>query len=331
MKSRKMIAVALCAVPLTMLPMVAGAVETDRITVEDPATSVVKFKVTSEGNVTAAQYVGDGAQLANVPHYKGTWSSATAYAKDDCVLYGGSSYIALQASTNAQPDQAAASWAVMAQKGAAGADGATGATGSQGPVGPTGPQGPTGASPWGLSASNTYYTSGNVGIGNANPAYALDVLGTVRIAQTGTAGFSVKNNSATFGDVLSVGGVGNPTFIANWTVAGVQDDVTKPSWGINMQVNNDQMVFQRAPAGSNTFVQYMAIKSTGNVGFGTTTPTQRIEVNGGMRLNTVTAKPTCDTNARGTFWLTRSGTGVMDVLEVCVKDAAEAYVWKAVW
>ncbi|QWV92465.1 hypothetical protein KP004_14815 [Geomonas oryzisoli] len=331
MNSRKMIIAALCAVPLSVLPVVAGAVETDRITVEDPSTGTVKFKVTSEGNVTAGQYTGDGALLQNVAHFKGAWSSATVYAKDDVVTYGGGSYIALAASTNAQPDLVPASWTVMAQKGATGADGAAGATGPQGPTGATGPQGPTGASPFALSGNNAYYSAGSVGIGTSTPAYTLDVAGQIRIAQAGVAGFTIKNTAASFSNAMTVGGVGNPLYLANWSLTGVQDDVTKPSWGIGLQINNDQLVFQRAPAGSNTLATQMVIKNTGNVGFGTTTPTQRVEVNGGLRLNTVTAKPTCDTNARGTFWLTRNGTGVMDTLEVCIKDATEAYVWKPVW
>ena len=78
----------------------------------------------------------------------------------------------------------------------------------------------------------------------------------------------------------------------------------------------------------------MRITGDGNVGIGTSAPTQKLEVkDGGVRINTASTvtKPGCDTSTRGTFWLTQSGAGAMDVLEVCVKDAAEAYVWKAVW
>lgn len=77
--------------------------------------------------------------------------------------------------------------------GPAGATGPTGATGPMGPIGPigaTGPAGPTGAagpqgpqgvmglpgdSHWSLSGPDTYFDSGDVGIGVANPERALHV------------------------------------------------------------------------------------------------------------------------------------------------------------
>ncbi|MBJ6751585.1 hypothetical protein [Geomonas anaerohicana] len=227
MKSRKMMMVALCAVPLSVLPVVAGA-ETDRITVEDPATGTVKFKVTSDGNVTAGQYTGDGALLANVAHFKGAWNSALSYAKDDCVSYGGSTYIALQASSNAQPDLAPTSWTVMAQKGAAGAAGTTGATGPQGPQGPAGsPDTQTdilnkiktqadgavlamkqsandAASTVKLAVKDTsdvnlfqVAAGGNVAIGATTPTSSLTIKNKAEIAGTGVLNASNNGNTIT--------------------------------------------------------------------------------------------------------------------------------------
>lgn len=71
--------------------------------------------------------------------------------------------------------------------------------------------------------------------------------------------------------------------------------------------------------------------TTGEVGIGTYGATQKLEVNGGMRLNTNTAKPTCDTTARGTFWAFKGGAGVKDTVEVCAKDAGDAYAWRTIY
>jgi hypothetical protein len=81
----------------------------------------------------------------------------------------------------------------------------------------------------------------------------------------------------------------------------------------------------------NTFAERARLASTGNLGVGTTNPGQKIEVNGGVRLNTATAKPTCDATARGTFWVAQQGAGVEDSVEVCVKNAADAFVWRTVF
>ncbi|MBU5614596.1 hypothetical protein [Geomonas azotofigens] len=387
MKSRKIMMAALCAVPLSVLPVVAGAVETDRITVEDPSTGAVKFKVTSEGNVTAGQYTGDGALLSNVAHFKGTWSSATVYAKDDCVFYGGSTYIALAASTNAQPDISATSWTVMAQKGAdgaagaAGATGATGATGPQGPQGiqgPQGPQGPAGSPDTQTDILNKIKTqtsgavltmqqaSGELGTNNKlsikDPAgvdkIAFTPDGVLRVDSYGispqmilTSATDTAGQAPTFigrkargtltvptatqaGDNLftlsGIGYYGTGGAGGNWLTASTaifmpaRENFTSTAKGADV-------AFLTTAPGTTSRSEKFRITGEGNVGVGVTTPAQKLEVNGGVRLNTATAKPTCSSTVRGTFWVAQQGTGVADTVEVCVKDATDAYVWKSVW
>ncbi len=68
-----------------------------------------------------------------------------------------------------------------------------------------------------------------------------------------------------------------------------------------------------------------------SVGIGTTAPNQKLEVNGGIMINTVTAKPTCNVTARGTFWVTQGAGGVKDAVEVCAKDAGDAYAWRTIY
>jgi hypothetical protein len=77
--------------------------------------------------------------------WRNAWSAATAYAVNDAVSAGGSSYICIAAVTGgAGPASDPTHWSLMAQQGAQGPQGTAGATGSQGPQGATGSQGPQG-------------------------------------------------------------------------------------------------------------------------------------------------------------------------------------------
>ncbi len=57
----------------------------------------------------------------------------------------------------------------------------------------------------------------------------------------------------------------------------------------------------------------------------------KLEIDGGLRLNTVTAKPACGAGMRGAFWATQGASGVKDNVEVCAKDAANAYGWRTIY
>lgn len=69
----------------------------------------------------------------------------------------------------------------------------------------------------------------------------------------------------------------------------------------------------------------------GGVGIGTNSASQKLEVNGGIRLNTADSKPTCSVSVRGTFWAVQSAGGVKDTVEVCAKDAGDAYAWRVIY
>lgn len=47
----------------------------------------------------------------------------------------------------------------------------------------------------------------------------------------------------------------------------------------------------------------------------------------GVRLGTSGSQPTCDSAHRGLMWNIEGGAGVADVLQICQKNAADAYVW----
>jgi hypothetical protein len=86
----------------------------------------------------------------------------------------------------------------------------------------------------------------------------------------------------------------------------------------------------------------LRVSSNGNIGINQTAPTQKLEVNGGVRLNVTTntdgtaasTKPDCTGNSTtvgGTLWFTNGGAGTADTLEVCAKDAGGNYTWRALF
>jgi len=60
-------------------------------------------------------------------------------------------------------------------------------------------------------------------------------------------------------------------------------------------------------------------------------PARELEVSGGLRLNTVAAKPPCDATVRGTFWVTQGAAGVKDSVEICAKDNVDAFAWRVLF
>ena len=63
-------------------------------------------------------------------NFVGAWSANYAYAANDAVTLGGSTYIALATNSSSRPDLYPQVWAMLAQAGSTGADGATGPAGT---------------------------------------------------------------------------------------------------------------------------------------------------------------------------------------------------------
>lgn len=142
--------------------------------------------------------------------------------------------------------------------------------------------------------------AGYVGIGTTAPAYQLQV----QSAQTTGTVIGVKNTDT--------GGRGY----------GLLSSGSASSGGAGKLYVYDDIAGIR-----------MALDSAGNVGIGTSAISsgQKLEINGGVTLATVTSKPACSSTTRGTFWAVQSGAGVKDTVEVCAKDAADAYAWRAIY
>jgi hypothetical protein len=167
-------------------------------------------------------------------------------------------------------------------RGDKGDTGETGPTGLQGPQGPsgekgdpgdTGPEGPPGDSHWGLSGSDTYYASGNVGIGTSIPAQALDVGGSINASLTymigGATAFSVDSKKNTFlgfntGYESAATSTGEENTFMGWG-AGLQNDEGSHCTFVGYEAgtfnDNDYNTFMGSQAGrmnlsgeDNTFI-----------------------------------------------------------------------------
>lgn len=52
---------------------------------------------------------------------------------------------------------------------------------------------------------------------------------------------------------------------------------------------------------------------------------------GQLQLSDTGTKPTCDSAHRGSFWYDAGAGGVKDTVEVCAKDAGDAYSWRVIY
>ena len=194
--------------------------------------------------------------------------------------------------------------------------------------------------------------SGKVGVGTATPATAVHTRGAtfantqVLSHAVGGADYTVsggflayRNNNPAAGETL---GLPKANDRIGYMLFGsyATDGVTaRNAAGIASYAEKDwtnstipaYFLFELAsdppsPVGSGR-VERMRINSAGNVGIGTKTPTERLEVNGGVRLNTVDPKPViCDASTRGTLWLEQ---GTTDILYICAQSGG-APGWRTV-
>jgi len=153
-------------------------------------------------------------------------------------------------------------------------------------------------------------------IHSAANTYPVDVgLGIVGASYAGAPGKG-------FEKAIQIGGYGS-----GWMESGTSMIGT----GIDMRdfANYGLYIHDRNASGTGPAIA--VADNAGDVGVGTTSPGQKLEVNGGMRLNTTTARPACTSATRGTLWFTQGGSGAKDTLAICAKDASNAYNWRVIY
>lgn len=210
-------------------------------------------------------------------------------------------------------------------------------------------------------STSIFITKGNVGIGTASPQNKLDVRGNVTFSNTATGtqlSLLLNGGSSYGGAVVQFARAG----FLNWEIgtratgssgafqiydgqAGVSrlwvddynggvgigyDGPSLTSTRLFVQGGADDIYHLRVSSQDSSGT-LLVVDNQGNVGIGDVSAGQRLEVNGGIRLNTAAAKPACDGNTRGTFWVVKGVTTVKDSVQVCAKDAADVYAWRTIY
>lgn len=186
--------------------------------------------------------------------------------------------------------------------------------------------------------------SGKIGIGISTPLTAVHIngptLGTTQLISRyegttngGGGGFIVLHNNASGalpnnGDRLGYFFFGSYDGANQRNSAGIAARA-EGTWSSSSLPA--YIAFETTPSnavqvnGNPQRTEKLRITGTGYVGIGTTTPAQKLDVSGGIRLNSTGDRPACNSSNRGTLWLVQGAT---DELTICVQDGG--YVWKIV-
>ena len=192
---------------------------------------------------------------------------------------------------------------------------------------------------------------GRIGVGTSVPAAGLDIQSTsyntsqIKSQQTTTINYEgpsvglFRNNPNGGTDKLPIAGdrIGSVlmgTMIGSTPrnavgIYGYAGGTTGVAW--TSASSPAYIAFETTDVDQSIRYERVRISQNGNLGVGLTSPSQKIEVNGGIRYNTQTARPTCSSTTRGTTWFVTGGTGVADTFSICVKDASENYSWKSLF
>ena len=210
----------------------------------------------------------------------------------------------------------------------------------------------------GTSNKFSIQAKGSVAIGNitATNPFTMDTNSTTAGLTSGSASFLISGDQnfekleirsslqPTFTGRNSAGTVASPLATTSGKILfslagggydGVAWTATNPSL-ISMvaeelftpTARGANILFSTTAPGTATRTEKMRVTGSGNVGIGTSTPTQTLEVAGGIKV-TSGSQPACNDATRGTFWFTNGGSS-NDVMAVCAKVGG-VNVWKALW
>ncbi|MBI4546408.1 MAG: tail fiber domain-containing protein [Ignavibacteriae bacterium] len=151
-------------------------------------------------------------------------------------------------------------------------------TATAGPAGPSYPitfspraqltSAPTALAPWTVNSGNIYYNNGNVGIGTNSPSTILDVRKDVPNDLGPIISLSNGGGGATSGGAIDFKNL-NVTSPTQFRIRTDDDG--------NSSAHLAFLARPQGPGGSSV-IEHMRITSRGNIGIGTTTPSQKLHV-----------------------------------------------------
>jgi hypothetical protein len=127
---------------------------------------------------------------------------------------------------------------------------------------------------------------GNVGIGTSSPGYKLDVVGSIRVGDSSTSIFTATNAlplQLSRGLDVDVYGTNGCSLGLGSIKAGVYKDGVYLSGNLESDGVNGNFFIQTLR--SNSYEIALAVKASGNVGIGTTSPIRKLDVVGAIRTN----------------------------------------------
>ena len=155
----------------------------------------------------------------------------------------------------------------------------------------------------GNSTSVFMQSTGNVGIGTTSPSHKLTAVG------------------GTNGRVARLGNLEITTQAATYTGSSIE--VTGSNSFIKYNSTLGHKFFTRVTGGGNTLEALTIVPDTGNVGVGTTNPTAKLDVDGGVKIGDDT--DTASANKVGTVRYRTSGNN--SYVDMCMQTGATTYEW----
>lgn len=235
-------------------------------------------KLEVAGNVKATKFIGDGTGLTNI----GLWSlsGSNIFYTTGNVGIGKTPTVPLDVNgaINASGNISAGSFTT------AGTINATGIITANKFVGNG--SGLTGIGLWGISSSNIYYNTGNVGIGLNNPSTILQIAKTdasTNLSLSNTAAIDIWNmsGSANTGAQINFRSDGNSGASGIGAVIGYVNMTSTSTAG-----SAGNLVFGVKKLKEDaTITPAITIQQGGYVGIGTSTPQTALHVNGDLRVD----------------------------------------------